>query len=124
MSNNHILKSLLLAVIMIAGCKPELKELKFDNNSIDFSKYVAIGSSYTAGYQNNALFDMGQQNSFAAILASQLKKLAVASFCNHWLAEMMVQGSTFFFRPIFHRQNLAMAQHAVLLRASLHFHPT
>ncbi|HRS07628.1 MAG TPA: SGNH/GDSL hydrolase family protein [Bacteroidia bacterium] len=80
MSNNHLLKSLLLAVILIAGCKPELKELKFDNNSIDFSKFVALGSSYTAGYQNNALFDMGQQNSFAAILAGQLKKVGGGEF--------------------------------------------
>lgn len=124
MSNNHLLKSLLLAVILIAGCKPELKELKFDNNSIDFSKFVALGSSYTAGYQNNALFDMGQQNSFAAILAGQLKKVGGGEFLQPLVSGNDGAGFNFFFRPIFHKQKLTMAQHAMPLRVSLHFLPT
>jgi lysophospholipase L1-like esterase len=36
--------------------------------SADFTKYVAIGSSYTAGFQAGALFTTGQNNSLPAIL--------------------------------------------------------
>jgi hypothetical protein len=37
----------------------------------DFSKFVAIGSSYTAGFQAGALFTGGQNNSLGQILATQ-----------------------------------------------------
>ncbi|MBS1765591.1 MAG: SGNH/GDSL hydrolase family protein [Bacteroidetes bacterium] len=67
-------------MLLIAACKPELKELKFDNKGADFTKYVALGSSYTAGYQNNALCETGQQQSFAAILANQFKMVGGGSF--------------------------------------------
>src|SRR5271170_5369128 len=39
--------------------------------SADFTKYVAIGNSLTAGYQAAALFDSGQANSFPKILSKQ-----------------------------------------------------
>lgn len=39
----------------------------------DFTKTVAVGSSLTAGFMNGALYDAGQANSFAAILATQFK---------------------------------------------------
>lgn len=37
----------------------------------DFSKFVALGSSYTAGFQAGALFNEGQANSLGKILANQ-----------------------------------------------------
>lgn len=39
----------------------------------DFSKMVAVGNSITAGFMDGALYDRGQKNSFAAILAEQMK---------------------------------------------------
>ena len=39
--------------------------------SADFSKFVAIGTSYTAGFQAGALFTEGQNNSLGQILATQ-----------------------------------------------------
>ncbi|HTF18854.1 MAG TPA: hypothetical protein VK658_12320, partial [Chryseolinea sp.] len=39
----------------------------------DFSKFVAIGSSYVAGFQAGALFNEGQDNSLAAILNKQFE---------------------------------------------------
>jgi lysophospholipase L1-like esterase len=39
--------------------------------SADFTKYVAIGNSLTAGFQAGALFTEGQQNSFPMILSKQ-----------------------------------------------------
>lgn len=37
----------------------------------DFSKYVALGDSFAAGFSDNALFIEGQKNSYPSILATQ-----------------------------------------------------
>ena len=39
----------------------------------DFTKYVAVGSSITAGFMDNALYLEGQQNAFPVILADRMK---------------------------------------------------
>ncbi len=41
------------------------------SGSADFSKYVSLGNSLTAGYSDNALFIEGQKGSYPAILAQQ-----------------------------------------------------
>jgi hypothetical protein len=46
----------------------------------DFTKFVAIGSSYTAGFQAGALFNEGQNNSLAKILATQFACVGGGSF--------------------------------------------
>jgi len=35
------------------------------------TKYVALGDSYAAGYSDNALFALGQEGSYANIIAKQ-----------------------------------------------------
>ncbi len=42
-----------------------------NTGSLDFSKYMAIGNSITAGYQSGALFKEGQVASYPAFLAKQ-----------------------------------------------------
>src|SRR5882672_5333775 len=42
-----------------------------NKGNADFTKYVSIGNSLTAGYQAGALFTEGQQNSFPLILSKQ-----------------------------------------------------
>jgi len=64
-----------LAVGMIS-CEPELdnsvedKEV-YSNGEVDFSNYVAVGNSLTAGYADGALYRSGQINSFPNILAEK-----------------------------------------------------
>jgi hypothetical protein len=48
--------------------------------SADFSKYIAIGNSLTAGYQAGALFDEGQENSLGNILAHQFECVGGGTF--------------------------------------------
>ncbi len=45
------------------------------SGSVDFSNYVALGASFTAGFTDNALFIAGQENSFPNILAQQFLKV-------------------------------------------------
>ena len=46
----------------------------------DFSKYVAIGASFSAGFADNALFAATQQNSFPNIMANQMKAMGGGDF--------------------------------------------
>lgn len=46
----------------------------------DFSKFVALGSSYTAGFQAGALFDAGQNTSLGEILATQFACVGGGAF--------------------------------------------
>ena len=47
----------------------ELPELTA--GTADFSTYVAVGASFTAGFTDNALFKAAQENSFSYILSQQ-----------------------------------------------------
>lgn len=47
---------------------------------IDVSRYVALGDSITAGYTDGALHYSGQKNSFANLLATQLKAIGGGNF--------------------------------------------
>lgn len=46
----------------------------------NFSKMVSVGNSLTAGYMDGALYNRGQQNSFAVILAGQMEALGGGEF--------------------------------------------
>ncbi|MEO9571854.1 MAG: G-D-S-L family lipolytic protein [Polaribacter sp.] len=46
-------------------------EVELNVNGLDFSKYVSIGASFTAGFTDGALFKAGQENSFPSILANK-----------------------------------------------------
>ncbi|MEQ9581225.1 MAG: hypothetical protein RIM68_03570 [Arenibacter sp.] len=48
--------------------------------SADFSKYVAIGNSFTAGFSDNALFIASQQNSFRNLLSQKFSLVGVGNF--------------------------------------------
>jgi len=58
------------------SCEPELdnsieENEVYTNGEVDFSNYVAVGNSLTAGYADNALYRSGQINSFPNILAQK-----------------------------------------------------
>jgi len=46
----------------------------------DFSNYVAVGASFTAGFTDSALFIAGQENSFPNLLAQQFAKAGGGEF--------------------------------------------
>ncbi len=74
---NLKLYSLLLTLLLVLSCEqevlvpqaPEPEEPTGTSGSANFTKFVSIGNSLTAGYMAGALFDFGQQNSFPAIMA-------------------------------------------------------
>ncbi len=65
-----------LLAIGFVSCEPEFEnpvneEGFYDSGSANFSNYVAVGNSLTAGFADNALYITGQQNSYPNILAGQ-----------------------------------------------------
>ncbi|MBO6524862.1 MAG: hypothetical protein JJ971_13605 [Balneolaceae bacterium] len=46
---------------------------EYSSGSADFSKYVAVGNSLTAGFMDGALYTAGQNNSIPAILSAQFQ---------------------------------------------------
>ncbi len=65
---------------LLFSCKPELDEYSYSSGSADFSRYVALGNSLTAGYANGSLYRSGQMNSFPYILSEQFKKVGGGEF--------------------------------------------
>ncbi|MGB0391681.1 MAG: G-D-S-L family lipolytic protein, partial [Salibacteraceae bacterium] len=63
---------ILVSTLAIVSCKPEFDEVTISGGTADFSNYVAIGNSLTAGYADNALYTSGQENSYPMILSTQM----------------------------------------------------
>lgn len=80
MNTLYKLTFLSITSLIIVGCNPKFKEPDADKGAIDASNYVAIGSAMTAGYANGALSYDAQKNSYAALLAEQLKLIGGGEF--------------------------------------------
>lgn len=78
---NYKYIGLFLLSLSIASCdvNNELDEIEaevvpvveLNTNGLDFSSYVAVGASFTAGFTDNGLFKATQENSFPNILAAK-----------------------------------------------------
>lgn len=68
------LAALLSVAVLVASCN-DFKKTNVvsapSNGSVNFSVYVALGNSLTAGYQSGALFQSAQKYSFPADIARQ-----------------------------------------------------
>jgi hypothetical protein len=71
----------LLTIISVGACTYDFPEQALPTaGSANFGKYVAIGSSFTAGFANGALYTAAQQASFPAILATQMELVGGGEF--------------------------------------------
>jgi hypothetical protein len=73
--------ALLSSVFLFSGCDPEFEDdVVLSKGSLDLSKYVAVGNSLTAGYQDNGLYLEGQVYSYPNILANQFAYVGGGNF--------------------------------------------
>ena len=99
---NYKYIGLLLLSFSVASCDvnneldkitdPVQAEVALNTNGLDFSSYIAVGASFTAGYTDGALFKAGQENSFPNILA---KKFGVGATFTQPLMEDNIGGMLF-----------------------------
>jgi len=70
--------------ISVAACSDDdsdsATEAPISAGAADFSKYVALGDSFAAGYSDNGLFKKGQENSYPNILAQQFATVGGGAF--------------------------------------------
>jgi len=71
MKTRYIFYVVLIAVL--TSCKPQITEFEPSSGEADFSSYVAVGNSLTAGYADGALYKSGQEFGWTNIIAQQLK---------------------------------------------------
>lgn len=81
----HYHKPVLVSLVFALACSQDVIDLQEPQGPVevdcstvtagnaDFTKFVAVGSSFVAGFQAGALFTEGQNNSLAAILNKQFE---------------------------------------------------
>ena len=85
-------KFIYLAIIAagFASCEPEFENevgANYTAGDADFSSYVAIGNSLTAGYMDGTVYKSGQANSFPNLLAQQFALVGGGEFTQPSFAE-------------------------------------
>ncbi|MBF9235969.1 hypothetical protein I2I05_01035 [Hymenobacter sp. BT683] len=80
--------------LALGGCQPDLNDdPKSSAGQADFSRYIAVGNSLTAGYSDNGVYREGQLNSYPAILAQQFQKVGGGAFAQPLFPEANANGS-------------------------------
>jgi lysophospholipase L1-like esterase len=80
-------------VLSFAACKPEFKTPVATQGAADFSKYISVGNSLTAGYADGGLYLEGQQNSYPSIIARQMQQIGGGTFTQPLFSESQANGS-------------------------------
>ena len=89
MKNKYIYLAV-LAAFGFASCEPEFEnEVNADYSSgeADFTSYVAVGNSLTAGYMDGTVYRSGQQYSFPNLLAQKFALVGGGAFTQPSFAE-------------------------------------
>ncbi len=100
---NHLKYSLAAAAAIgfFTACEPEIERDMPNYNSVrgdaDFSTYVALGNSLTAGVIDNRLNRSGQLNSYPAIMADKMASVVPGfTFTQPLLPEGLAEGTLLF----------------------------
>jgi len=83
----------LAAGVLLTSCDPEVDAPVVSSGSADFTKYVAIGNSLTAGYADGGLYRESQLNSYPAILAQQFALAGGGEFTQPLFTQEQSNGS-------------------------------
>ncbi|MCC5931479.1 MAG: hypothetical protein JJU28_19685 [Cyclobacteriaceae bacterium] len=71
---------LIAFLAVLVSCEPDIDIPAPQAGSVDFSRYIAVGNSLTAGISDNGLYLEAQQNSYPAILARQISEISPITF--------------------------------------------
>ena len=93
---NFLYKTGMLAIfagVLLTSCDPEIEAPMASAGEADFTKYVAVGNSLTAGYQDDGLYREGQLSSYPAILAQQFALVGGGEFVQPLFTEAQASGT-------------------------------
>lgn len=81
---NQLMKSRYIAYFLLllvaVSCEPKIDDFTPKPGTADFSRYVSLGNSLTAGYADGALYTSGQSYSYANLIAGQLALAGGSNF--------------------------------------------
>ncbi|WP_299990178.1 SGNH/GDSL hydrolase family protein [uncultured Pontibacter sp.] len=83
----------LMAGVFLTSCDPDIDTPSSSSGQADFTSYIAVGNSLSAGYADNGLTRAGQMASTPAILAEQFKKVGGGEFEQPLFTEAQKNGS-------------------------------
>jgi hypothetical protein len=85
---------LALLGLALTGCQPDLEEdIKPSSGTADFSRYIAVGNSLTAGQADGGLYREGQLNSYPNLLAQQFRTVGGGEFVQPLFTEAQRNGT-------------------------------
>lgn len=64
---------IIAGLVWLSACKPGIIAPRPSSGSADFSRYIAIGNSLTAGYADGGLYRSGQMVSYPSIVGKQMQ---------------------------------------------------
>jgi len=80
-------------LLLLGACKPEIHTPKPSAGSVDFSRYIALGNSLTAGYADGGLYLAGQQVSYPSIIGKQMQSVGGGTFTQPLFSTAQANGS-------------------------------
>ncbi|NGM66637.1 SGNH/GDSL hydrolase family protein [Sphingobacterium sp. SGR-19] len=83
----------LLSTLVASSCKPEIEGFQTTSGEANFSKYIAVGNSLTAGFADGGLYLEGQQVAFPNLIAEQLRQVGGGDFRSPFFSENERNGS-------------------------------
>lgn len=82
------------ATMFIVSCKPTFESsVGTSRGNADFTKYIAVGNSLTAGFADGGLYLEGQKTAFPNLIAAQMKAVGGGNFTSPFFAEAQANGS-------------------------------
>lgn len=91
----YILNSFFAATLLFAAsCKPEIDTPAGTSaGSANFTKYIAVGNSLTAGFADGGLYLEGQKVAYPNLVAAQMATVGGGAFTSPFFAEAQQNGS-------------------------------
>lgn len=77
----------------LTSCQPDIDAPSVSAGSADFSSYIAVGNSLTAGFSDGGLYREGQLNSYPNILSQQFALVGGGNFAQPLFTEAQANGS-------------------------------
>jgi hypothetical protein len=86
---------ILVSALLIQSCKPDLKAPESTAGTADFTKYISVGNSLTAGYADGGLYLAGQKVAYPNLIAEQIKAggLGANEFTSPFFSDDQKNGS-------------------------------
>jgi hypothetical protein len=90
---NKLYIYILAGSLLLASCRPTIQTPTATHGTADFTRYIALGNSLTAGYADGGLYLAGQMNSYPSIIAKQMLAVGGGSFTQPLFTPDQANGS-------------------------------